>query len=80
MLAAERRRGYDTTMNEDYSDSNPALAALYPAHLEAIKARHERALDIAGAAHAVIFSGAPATAFLDQVTLLIRRGRRRGGG
>ena len=65
MLAAERRRGYDTAMNEDYSDSNPVLAALYPAHLEAIKARHERALDIAGAAHAVIFSGAPATAFLD---------------
>ena len=38
---------------------------LYPAHIEAIKARHDRALEKAGAGHAVIFSGAPKLVFLD---------------
>ena len=38
---------------------------LYPAHIEAIKARHDHALEKAGAGHAVIFSGAPKLVFLD---------------
>jgi Xaa-Pro dipeptidase len=42
-----------------------ALARLYPAHLETIRARHDAALERAGANHAVIFSGAPKRVFLD---------------
>lgn len=42
-----------------------ALAAVYPAHVNALKSRHDRALDRAGAGHAVIFSGAPRGVFLD---------------
>jgi len=38
---------------------------LYPAHIETIRARHDRALEKAGAGHAVIFSGAPRLVFLD---------------
>ena len=41
------------------------LGGLYPAHVQTIKARHDRALDKAGAGHAVIFSGAPKLVFLD---------------
>jgi len=41
------------------------LRASYPGHVEAIKARHDKALERAGAAHAVIFSGAPKGVFLD---------------
>lgn len=48
-------------MTVDYSE----LGELYPAHIDAIKARHDHALDVAGATHAVIFSGAPRLAFLD---------------
>jgi len=42
-----------------------ALAAAYPAHVNALKSRHDRALERAGAGHAVIFSGAPRGVFLD---------------
>ncbi|MBT8085418.1 MAG: Xaa-Pro dipeptidase [Woeseia sp.] len=42
-----------------------ALGAHYPAHVEKLKARHDRALDVAGASHAVIFAGAPKLKFLD---------------
>lgn len=52
-------------MNDDYSDSNPDLGALYPEHLDTVLARHDDALDNAGAAHLVVFSGAPKVAFLD---------------
>ncbi|NNF40336.1 MAG: Xaa-Pro dipeptidase [Woeseiaceae bacterium] len=52
-------------MNHDYSDSNPALGALYGEHLATLTARHDRALQQAGASHAVIYSGQPKTAFLD---------------
>jgi Xaa-Pro dipeptidase len=52
-------------MNDDYSDRNPALAQLFPAHVAEICARHDHALENAGAAHAVIFSGFPKTVFLD---------------
>jgi len=48
----------------NYVDES-ALAALYPEHLNALKSRHDRALDRAGAGHAVIFSGSPRGVFLD---------------
>ena len=41
------------------------LADSYPGHIEALKSRHDRALERAGAGHAVIFSGAPLPVFLD---------------
>ena len=41
------------------------LETLYPDHIETLKSRHDRALERAGAAHAVIFSGAPLPVFLD---------------
>lgn len=43
----------------------PALATLYPAHLKTLRSRYDRALERAGAGHAVIFSGAPRGVFLD---------------
>ena len=49
----------------DYSDRNAELSELYPGHLESVCKRHDHALEQAGAAHAVIFSGAPRYAFLD---------------
>lgn len=52
-------------MRFDYSDSNVELGLLYPPHLETVSARHDEALDKAGAAHAVVFSGAPHPVFLD---------------
>lgn len=42
-----------------------ALTATYPAHVDKLKSRHDRALERAGAGHAVIFSGAPHGVFLD---------------
>ena len=47
-----------------YADDSE-LGALYPGHLEVIQSRHDRALEKAGAGHAVIFSGAPKLVFLD---------------
>ena len=52
-------------MNDDYSDRNPDLGSLYGAHVAAMCARHDHALENAGAAHAVVFSGCPKTVFLD---------------
>ncbi len=52
-------------MRDDYSARNPSLGLLYPAHIRALCARHDRALETAGAAHAVIFSGSAKVAFLD---------------
>jgi len=52
-------------MNTKYGDKNPALGALYGGHLETIMARHDHALERAGATHAVVFSGNPRLAFLD---------------
>lgn len=52
-------------MNEDYSDQNPALGALYAKHIETLCSRHDHALEQAGASHAVIYSGNPHIAFLD---------------
>ena len=55
-------------MAADYSDKNPVLGALYADHLSTVCARFDRALEQAGASHAVIFSGAPKVAFLDDNT------------
>lgn len=52
-------------MTDDYTDRNPALGKLYAEHIDIVAARHERALEKAGASHAVIFSGSPKVAFLD---------------
>ena len=52
-------------MDADYSDKNTALGALYGKHLDTVKARHDHALEQAGASHAVIYSGAAKPAFLD---------------
>lgn len=55
-------------MSADYTDENPALGALYPEHLKEVCRRFDRALEQAGGAHAVIFSGSPKVAFLDDMT------------
>ncbi|MDH3469515.1 MAG: hypothetical protein OES26_27130, partial [Gammaproteobacteria bacterium] len=52
-------------MNSDYTDKNPSLGALYAGHLETITARHDHALEQAGASHVIIYSGNPKVAFLD---------------
>lgn len=52
-------------MNSDYTDNNPSLGALFKDHLNAVTARHDHALEKAGASHAVIYSGNPQVAFLD---------------
>ena len=52
-------------MNNDYSSSSPTLGPLYAEHLAAVTARHDRALEKAGASHVVVFSGSPKVAFLD---------------
>ncbi len=52
-------------MTVDFSDKNPSLGALYGAHLATVAARHDYTLEKAGASHAVIYSGNPKTAFLD---------------
>ena len=52
-------------MNSNYSDRNLALGALYAEHIEIVAARHDHALEQAGASHAVIYSGNPTIAFLD---------------
>jgi len=52
-------------MNSDHTDSNSALGALYAEHIEIVATRHDHALEQAGASHAVIYSGNPKIAFLD---------------
>ncbi len=52
-------------MNSDYTDRNPSLGALYGGHIRTVMARHDHALEKAGASHAVIYSGNPKVAFLD---------------
>ena len=59
-------------MKLDYSDHNTELGALYPAHVEIMRQRHDHALEQAGASHAVVFSGAPKYAFLDDNTYPFR--------
>ena len=64
--------GIIASMNLDFSDKNRELGRLYPQHVEEIRRRHDHALDRAGASHAVIFSGAPKFAFLDDNTYPFR--------
>jgi Xaa-Pro dipeptidase len=52
-------------MNTTYTDKNPALGALYRDHLQTIASRHDYVLEKAGGSHAVIYSGNPKLAFLD---------------
>ena len=52
-------------VDADYTDTNPSLGTLYGDHLETVRRRHDRALEQAGASHAVIYSGNPKLAFLD---------------
>ncbi len=52
-------------MDDAYSIKNPTLGALYAEHIDTMCARHDHALEQAGASHAVIFSGNPTIAFLD---------------
>ena len=59
-------------MNPDFSDRNPELGALYPAHVATVSARHDHALEQAGASHVVIWSGRSATAFLDDYQMPFR--------
>ena len=52
-------------MNNNYTDKNTSLGALYASHLGAVTRRHDHALEQAGASHAIIYSGNPKVAFLD---------------
>lgn len=52
-------------MTPDYTDNNPELGALYGGHLQTVMARHDHALEQAGASRAVIYSGNPKLTFLD---------------
>lgn len=52
-------------MKIDFSVNNAELGALYQDHVNTIALRHDHALEQAGASHAVIFSGTPRSAFLD---------------
>ncbi len=59
------RPGIIAGMTTDYSDRNPALAAQFANHLATVCARYDHALELEGAAHAVVFSGAPHRVFMD---------------
>ena len=50
------------------TSQHPNLAALYPAHLQTVKERHDRALAAAGFDSVVIFAGALHVVFLDDNT------------
>jgi Xaa-Pro dipeptidase len=52
-------------MNPAQYADEAILESRYPDHVDILKSRHDRALERAGAAHAVIFSGAPLPVFLD---------------
>jgi Xaa-Pro dipeptidase len=54
-------------MTDNYSLKNPDLGVLYSRHVETICARHDHAMENSGASHAIIFSGNPKFAFLDDM-------------
>ncbi len=56
-------------MRTHYPESNEALGALYGDHIDVVRSRHDHALEQAGAAHGVIYSGHPKRAFLDDYYL-----------
>jgi hypothetical protein len=57
--------GYDGPMSKTAYVDDAVLGAMYPEHIQTVQSRHDQALERAGANHAVIFSGAPRTVFLD---------------
>lgn len=57
--------GYDSPMSNNSYVDDATLGQLYPEHIRTIESRHDKALERAGASHAVIFSGAPHGVFLD---------------
>ena len=54
-------------MTDNYSLLNQDLRELYSRHVEAVRARHDHAMENSGASHAIIFSGNPKYAFLDDM-------------
>lgn len=62
---ARRPTGYHRGMSTQTFLDTAAADAAYWDHVETLMARHDRALERAGAAHAVVFSGAPKLHFLD---------------
>ena len=52
-------------MSKQNTPDGATLSAHYAEHVAILKKRHDRALERAGAGHAVIFSGAPLPVFLD---------------
>ena len=54
-------------MTDNYSLLNQDLHELYSRHVEAVCARHDHAMENSGASHAIIFSGNPKYAFLDDM-------------
>jgi Xaa-Pro dipeptidase len=52
-------------MNSDFTGSGPVPAKHYRDHVAAMCGRYDRALDNAGALHAVVYAGAPKPVFLD---------------
>jgi Xaa-Pro dipeptidase len=59
------KHGMIMRMSADYSADIPELEKLYPDHIATVSKRHDHALEHVGASHAVIFSGMPKVAFLD---------------
>lgn len=57
--------GYDAGMGRHSYVDEMELGRLYADHIQAVGSRYDRALDRAGASHAIIFSGAPRGVFLD---------------
>lgn len=65
LLATVVARGYYVAMTANQFIDDAALSAHFPAHIDILKKRHDKALEKAGASHAVIYSGAPLPVFLD---------------
>jgi len=59
-------------MGSDYTDKNASLGASYASHIQTVAQRHDHALEQAGASHAIIYSGNPKIAFLDDNTYPFR--------
>jgi len=55
-------------MTDDYSLLNQDLRDVYARHVETMCARHDHAMENSGASHAIIFSGNPKHAFLDDMS------------
>ena len=68
-LAKPGCQGYDaamtTTRRKKKIFDEVSLANLFPDHVDTMQSRYSRALERAGAGHAVVFSGAPLPVFLD---------------